>query len=52
MEFSIQNPHSEKNREEAIPMKKEKFKIIREYKNEYSIREMVDLLIRTHTQPS
>lgn len=45
--------HSSLSEEEAKELNtKEEFKIIREYKNEYAIDEMIDILIRTHANPS
>lgn len=52
MELVIHSYQSEKEAKELNTMEKEEFKIIREYKNEYTIDEMVDMLIRTHAQPS
>ena len=51
MEFVIHSYQSEKEAKELNTMKNEEYKIIREYKNEYTIDEMVDMLIRTHAQP-
>lgn len=52
MDLVIHSYQSEKEAKELNAMKNEEYKIIREYKNEYTIDEMVDMLIRTHAQPS
>ena len=52
MELVIHNSQSEKEAKELNTVKNEEYKIIREYKNEYTIDEMVDMLIRTHANPS
>ena len=52
MELVIHSYQSEKEAKELNTMKNEEYKIIREYKNEYTIDEMVDMLIRTHANPS
>lgn len=52
MELVIHSSQSEKEAKELNTVKNEEYKIIREYKNEYTIDEMVDMLIRTHANPS
>ena len=52
MDLVIHSYQSEKEAKELNTVKNEEYKIIREYKNEYTIDEMVDMLIRTHANPS
>lgn len=52
MELVIHSSQSEEKAKELNTMEKGGFKIVREYKNEYTLDEMVNMLIRTHAQPS
>lgn len=52
MELVIHSSLSEKEVKKFNTMKKEEFKIIREYKNEYTLDEMVDMLIQGHANLS